>query len=776
MKLIGKAENIDLLNRVFKEKNIIIPKYFYFNINQFRKKKNFILKKVSKFLKKSNIILRSSAKNEDNKNFSNAGKYDSIIITRASNLAAIKKILEKFILQFKSQKDKIIVQELIDKVDFAGVIFSKDINYNSPYYIINYDNSGKTDLITSGGKNEKIKSLIIYKGFKPKNKFFLSLIESVKKLEKITKYDRLDIEFAVKKKKLYLFQVRPLPKPKFKTAISSYKTGEFNSYLKNIKKKIYKLQLANPTIESKNTYFSNMSDWNPAEMIGDKPSPLAISLYRELITDEVWREQRMAYGYKNVFPNPLLFSFAGSPYIDLRTDIASFLPQSLNKKDTSYIINKYLNIIKKKPELHDKIEFELVETCFSFLSNDRLKKLFPGNIVKRYLKSLSILTTKIIKEDNMLTEINKVSILKKQLNLISQSNLSDIQKIFYIIKLTKNLGTLPFSGLARCAFISQRILLDLKELNLISNYEFNKFFNSINSITNEFSKDFLKLKKKKISKKTFMSKYGHLRPSTYDINSLNYSEGFKIYFSNKKNNNSLGVSKYIFKNFKKKDKINKLLIKYLKIDFNSFIKFATDSVYLREKSKLDFSRGINLIFENLISLGKRLKISRKDLSYIDLKTLLNAYSAVEIINLKKLLKNEISKNKFEFNIMKMIKMPDFIISDNDVYSFYNNISKANFITLNSIMGDVVELKKQDPKKLKGKILLIKNADPGFDYIFNFEIKGLITQYGGANSHMAIRCLELNIPAAIGVGKFQYDKIKNTKKILLNCSKKRIETI
>ena len=71
-----------------------------------------------------------------------------------------------------------------------------------------------------------------------------------------------------------------------------------------------------------------MSDWNPAEMIGDKPSPLAISLYRELFTKY---GERMAYGYKNVFPNPLLFSFAGSPYIDLRTDIASFL-QSLNKK------------------------------------------------------------------------------------------------------------------------------------------------------------------------------------------------------------------------------------------------------------------------------------------------------------------------------------------------------------------------------------------------------------------------------------------------------------
>ena len=31
-------------------------------------------------------------------------------------------------------------------------------------------------------------------------------------------------------------------------------------------------------------------------------------------------------------------------------------------------------------------------------------------------------------------------------------------------------------------------------------------------------------------------------------------------------------------------------------------------------------------------------------------------------------------------------------------------------------------------------------------------------YGGSNSHMAIRCLELNLPAAIGVGKLNYENI------------------
>ena len=35
-----------------------------------------------------------------------------------------------------------------------------------------------------------------------------------------------------------------------------------------------------------------MTDWNPAEMIGTKPGRLAGSLYRYLITDEAWAQQR----------------------------------------------------------------------------------------------------------------------------------------------------------------------------------------------------------------------------------------------------------------------------------------------------------------------------------------------------------------------------------------------------------------------------------------------------------------------------------------------------
>ena len=82
------------------------------------------------------------------------------------------------------------------------------------------------------------------------------------------------------------------------------------------------------------------------------------------------------------------------------------------------------------------------------------------------------------------------------------------------------------------AFISQIILLDLKKLKLIDISEFENFFNSLNLINYEISKDHEKVLNKKLKRK-FLEKYGHIRPSTYDINSLNYRENYNNYFLRK---------------------------------------------------------------------------------------------------------------------------------------------------------------------------------------------------------------------------------------------------
>ena len=77
--------------------------------------------------------------------------------------------------------------------------------------------------------------------------------------------------------------------------------------------------IKNETLFGDETVLSNMSDWNPAEMIG-KTISIGTSLYSELITNSVWAEQRYNCGYKDVHPNKLMLNFAGTPYIDLRVD------------------------------------------------------------------------------------------------------------------------------------------------------------------------------------------------------------------------------------------------------------------------------------------------------------------------------------------------------------------------------------------------------------------------------------------------------------------------
>ena len=71
-------------------------------------------------------------------------------------------------------------------------------------------------------------------------------------------------------------------------------------------------------------------------------------------------------------------------------------------------------------------------------------------------------------------------------------------------------------------------------------------------------------------------------------------------------------------------------------------------------------------------------------------------------------------------------------------------------------------------------MCIDSADPGYDFIFLSNINGLITKYGGVNSHMSVRCTELKIPAAIGVGENKFSHIIKNKKIELNCETQKIE--
>ena len=72
--------------------------------------------------------------------------------------------------------------------------------------------------------------------------------------------------------------------------------------------------------------------------------------------------------------------------------------------------------------------------------------------------------------------------------------------------------------------------------------------------------------------------------------------------------------------------------------------------------------------------------------------------------------------------------------------------------------------------------MIPQADPGYDWLFGRQIAGLITKFGGANSHMAIRAAEFNLPAALGIGETQYRVLAQSFELELDPANKMIRAI
>lgn len=105
------------------------------------------------------------------------------------------------------------------------------------------------------------------------------------------------------------------------------------------------------------------------------------------------------------------------------------------------------------------------------------------------------------------------------------NDLDPISKIYWLLEDCRRYGTLPFAGLARAGFIAVEILRSLVSVGVLSEDESASFMRTLNTVGSAISKDLSSLSKEK-----FLSKYGHLRPGTYDILSYRYDETPDQYF------------------------------------------------------------------------------------------------------------------------------------------------------------------------------------------------------------------------------------------------------
>ncbi len=716
------------------------------------------------------VIVRSSARGEDGAVTSQAGRYDSVLGVVGS--AAVAEAIDRVIGSFEnggSDEDQVFVQPMLDRVAMAGVAFSRSPN-GGPYFVVNYDDrSGLTHRATAG-VGDNLKTFFCLKSRPDACPPSLRpVIALVSELETLLACDAIDVEFAVGDDgQLYLLQVRPLAvdcpgrsaDPKIDTAVA------------HVARKVELLGRPHPYLRGSRAIFGVMPDWNPAEVIGMTPWPLSLSLYCELITDAIWAYQRDNYGYQNLRSFPLMVSLHGLPYIDVRVSFNSFIPRGVSDDLAGRLVNYYIDRLLSEPHLHDKVEFEIIFSCYTLDLPQRMSRLgesgfSPGDL-RELSNALRHLTNRVMHGETALWRRDraKIDLLVQRFPTICNAEIDTISRIYWLIEDCKRYGTLPFAGLARAGFIAVQMLQSFVEVGVLNAEEAATFMASVDTVGSRIGRDFTQL-----PKADFLARYGHLRPGTYDILSPRYDEAPDLYFDWSSPRPPADAPPRFALSIEQLRHIEQLLKEHeLDIDVLSLIEFIKAGIEGREYAKFVFTRSLSDVLSLIKQLGEDHGLSAEDCAFLDYSDIRRLYR--ESSSVREALLESVERGRRHHEITRNLVLPPIIASPDEVFAFHLPTSQPNFITRKTVTAPVASV-GDPPESFAGRILFVPSADPGFDWIFTRDISGFVTQFGGANSHMAIRAGELGIPAVIGAGENLFRRWQAAHTLYLDCMNQKV---
>lgn len=744
-------------------------------VREAREKPKVVSEKIAKRFKGKKIVVRSSSVGEDGFESSNAGHYESILNVDSNNekatLKAIRTVYESYGKDGEIGPDEqILVQTQTQNVKYSGVVFTRDIQQNRPYYVINYDDSGSTDSVTSGSGG---KCLQIAQNASPKSipAEWQGLFFAVKELESILSKMLLDIEFAVTKSgEVVIFQVRPLA--------ASYKFGRINDAIKLLEKKDQE------KTRYKNTLMSDMAFWNPAEIIGTNPRPLDYSLYRHIITHRAWNEGLVPMGYRRVSQD-LMLKCGNKPYIRVDYAFLSLIPSSVSGALAGKLKDFYLSKLKRDLSAHDKIEFEIALSSFDFSTTKKLAELQREGFTKKETEELKAallaLTSETIKtyketlakDLDCLKELERVRTSAEAVFTKAKSVQDRARITCRLLEATRTYGTPQFARHARCAFMARSMADSLKKEKIWTVDEYNSFMASIATIATDFERDFKKYSKKQITKKTFDEKYGHLRAGTYDITKSRYDAMDVPHASGSAAGKEISFEK---KTIKVTIPDSVLAKAGFKMDSKELLAFMKESLERREYFKYIFTKSLSRAIEFVAQIAEGLKISRKDISYFDINEILSFSFYGTEDEIQSYVEKTLPTRQAEHALLSKMILPSVIAKPED-FDFIQTVDdRPNFITTKKTIAKTVLLDNEKDSDICGKIVVIEKADPGYDWIFAKKIAGLVTRYGGAASHMAIRCAEFEIPAAIGCGEKIFSFVCRQNSLEIDCKNGKIRSV
>lgn len=746
-----------------------------------------------KFSPATLVAVRSSALAEDGVEESMAGTFCSVLNVPSDSEVALTVAVEQVCASLVCDDDQIIVQTMVGDVSMSGVLMTRSLDDGSPYYAINYDDaSGRTDTVTGGLGGSK--TVFVYRNAKDPDfdsKRLLAVVALARSLESAFDGAPLDMEFAVdKQNKAFLLQARRI------AAARNWNIGALGKMEGFISDRIslvadFVEQLMEPRhgLWGRKSILGVMPDWNPAEMIGIHPRPLASGLYRELITRDTWRLARKTMGYQPLPPAELMVMVAGRPYIDVRASFNSFLPSGIHSHTGEKMVNAFLQRLDANPSLHDKVKFEIVPTVLTPDFTDTFRSRYNDTLsvaeLTEYKVCLGVLTRSAFGGESLrqaISHIEKLRGIQESTLEIEPAKAEKLRPFDLALHMTgileecRTLGTLPFAVLARHGFIAETWLRAIIQAGAMDEARVTALKQSIETVSGALTRDFHAALTGRLGKEAFLRQYGHLRPGMYDILSPAYRDRADL-FEVRPDSIPLPPKAPQFSlTGREKQALDSLFDSCgFSLGSKAFLQYVRNAVTGREYGKFIFSRHVDHILYLMKLWGKYFEFSPKEVSLLSPADILSMGFQPLPTDGRAYFQERVQAGRREYELGHSFKLSWIIRSPGDVYIVPQHRSQPNFIGRRFVEADVavLALEEQAPD-LEGKIICIESADPGYDWIFTRNIAGLITRYGGTNSHMAIRCAEYGLPAAIGCGDQLFETAAACKRLRMDCAAKIIQ--
>ncbi len=784
--LSTKAKTLEQLRELLDPNFGTVAELFYFTVADWKSAPGQTIDRLVQLYAGRKLVVRSSTKSEDTLDQSMAGTFRSVLDVDSdpdSIRIAINQVVDSY---GGNPDDQVLVQPMVNDTAVAGVVTTHSLTDGAPYYVVSYDEtSGKTDTVT-GGRGAS-KTVLVRRSCDLallKSSPLLTWLKLIQHVESLCPGVPLEMEFGQSVSgALYVFQVRQLS-VRQKWARETAEDVE-RAHLK-IDQLFFELSQPKPGIAGRRTILGSMPDWNPAEIIGTNPRQLSASLYRYLVTDDVWREARHSMGYRRVGEEKLMVLLCGLPYIDVRNSFNSFLPANLDEEICEKLVEAWLDRLDQRPELHDKVEFEIATTALD-LQFEQFRERYPGllneaqeSVYRRSLRELTKGNLKLEESSSLLRALGAIAALHQR--GLHRGKLSDGDQRTHAAELLagcRQLGTLSFAVIARHAFIAETLLRSSVRIGVLSPQRISDFKSSLMTVAGEFTRDYQLAVSGQLPRQDFLTRYGHLRPGTYDILSLRYDQREEVLSEEPRPPQKEQPARFDLTGTETRSLRRALDRSGLgEVSPQDLLRYARLAIVGRERAKFVFTRHLSEALELLAEWGHSAGLSREQLSFIGLNELLDSSTRSGLKDEGKRLLDIAERGRREHELSRTLRLHHLIRSDRDLSVASMHRAEPSFITTARVSGRAVFLSSRTTPfpDLTQAIVCIENADPGFDWIFTRNIKGLITRYGGPNSHMAVRCAELGLPAALGCGERAFTQLSRAVQIELDCDSKRVRQL